>query len=105
MTAYFYCERSGNGAVFTGDTPVNSDIIVYAVFTKKADPAPGPDPKVNPPIPLGMIPCFFVETIVAKFSGTDKDSGCNFSSNIDADRETDGKTWLGSSSVTASFGV
>lgn len=51
MTAYFYCERSGNGAVFTGDTPVNSDIIVYAVFTKKADPAPGPDPKVNPPIP------------------------------------------------------
>lgn len=51
MTAYFYCERSGNGTVFTGDTPVNSDIIVYAVFTKKADPAPGPDPKVNPPIP------------------------------------------------------
>lgn len=34
-------KEDGTGTAFTGDTIVNSDITVYAIYTKKANPVPG----------------------------------------------------------------
>ncbi len=42
-------KEGGKGEAFTGATLVNSDMTVYAIYTK--DPVPNPDPTPNPPTP------------------------------------------------------
>ena len=39
-------QADGNGTAFTGNTTVNCDMTVYAIFTK--DPVPNPNPKPTP---------------------------------------------------------
>lgn len=49
-------KEDGTGTTFTGDTIVYSDITVYAVYTKIADPVPNP-PTVEPkPQPETVVP-------------------------------------------------
>ncbi len=45
-------QADGKGDVFTGTTPVNSDMTVYAIFTKNPLPTPKPntDPVQNTPV-------------------------------------------------------
>ncbi|NSX31566.1 InlB B-repeat-containing protein [Gardnerella leopoldii] len=42
-------KEDGKGTAFTGASIVNSDMTVYAIYTK--DPVPTPDPTPNPPAP------------------------------------------------------
>ena len=47
-------QKDGNGVKFTGDTPVDNDMTVYAVYTKNPVTPPAPNPPVpnpNPPQP------------------------------------------------------
>lgn len=42
-------KADGKGKAFTGTTLVNSDLTVYAIFTKNLKPAPTPDPILPAP--------------------------------------------------------
>ena len=53
-------KENGKGETFTGASKVNSDMTVYAIYTKDSvptpdpipnPPAPNPDPTPNPPTP------------------------------------------------------